>query len=509
MLRRVRIADGEPVALESAVFPADRAVLLLGGDLERDSLHAALVAAGVVPTAGRGALSAEAADPRGRAAPGHQARPAAASSERRTRSTARTVSRSNGPRAAYDRATHGSRRRLRRRVGDQLVIGAEADDDARAHGARAGVVGTGFIGVVHVEALRRLGVDVAGVVGSSPERAERQADRAGLRQLRGAARGRARRRRPPHDPEPPPLPAGEAGARGRQARRLREAARADRRAVGRARSAGRAERARPLHELQHPLLPAWCSRRVRSLAAATLGEIWNVHGGYLQDWLLRPTPTGTGGSSRSKGGDLRAVGDIGSHWLDLAQFVTGLRVESVFADLATTIPVRRRPTGRGRNLRRGRRTSSACDAPMATEDFAHLLLRFRGGARGSAVVSQVSAGRKNSLRFEVDGSRDAARLGLRAARGAVARPPRRAERAPAPQPGAARRRGPRDDVAPRRARRGLRRHVQGALSRCLPAVAAGGPPDEPDYPTFRDGHVENVLGEAIAQRSRMSSAGWR
>jgi GntR family transcriptional regulator len=62
VLRRVRIADGEPVALESAVFPADRAGLLLERDLERDSLHAALVAAGVVPTAGRGALSAEAAD---------------------------------------------------------------------------------------------------------------------------------------------------------------------------------------------------------------------------------------------------------------------------------------------------------------------------------------------------------------------------------------------------------------------------------------------------------------
>ena len=79
------------------------------------------------------------------------------------------------------------------------------------------------------------------------------------------------------------------------------------------------------------------------VAAGALGQVWNVHGGYLQDWLLLPTDWNWR-LEPEKGGALRAVADIGSHWLDLVQFVTGLRVSSLLADLATVIPVRRRPT---------------------------------------------------------------------------------------------------------------------------------------------------------------------
>ena len=75
-----------------------------------------------------------------------------------------------------------------------------------------------------------------------------------------------------------------------------------------------------------------------------LGEVWNAHGGYLQDWLQQPTDWNWR-LEPERGGELRAVGDIGSHWLDLVQFVTGMRVESLLADLATAIPVRRRPVG--------------------------------------------------------------------------------------------------------------------------------------------------------------------
>src|SRR5436305_290831 len=80
------------------------------------------------------------------------------------------------------------------------------------------------------------------------------------------------------------------------------------------------------------------------VARGELGEIWNVHGGYLQDWLLFPTDWNWR-LDPAQGGELRAVADIGSHWLDLVQVVAGLEIEEVFADLATTIPVRRRPTG--------------------------------------------------------------------------------------------------------------------------------------------------------------------
>jgi predicted dehydrogenase len=134
-----------------------------------------------------------------------------------------------------------------------------------------------------------------------------------------------------------------------------------------------------------------------------LDEIWNVHGAYLQDWLLYRTDWNWR-LEPEKGGALRAVGDIGSHWLDLVQFVTGLEVEAVFADLATAIPVRQRPTGEVETFAAADDVERV-DEPMATEDLAHILVRFCGGARGSCVVSQVSAGRKNAIRFEVDGSR--------------------------------------------------------------------------------------------------------
>ena len=159
--------------------------------------------------------------------------------------------------------------------------------------------------------------------------------------------------------------------------------------------------------------------------------MWNVHGGYLQDWLLYPTDWNWR-LEPDKGGELRAIGDIGSHWMDLAQFVSGQRIVELCADLATTIPVRRRPLGEVETF------SSAADveredAPMSTEDIGHVLVRFDGGARGAFKVSQGSAGRKNYLHFEVDGSAVGARLERGAPRGAVARPARRAERHPAAQ----------------------------------------------------------------------------
>ena len=86
---------------------------------------------------------------------------------------------------------------------------------------------------------------------------------------------------------------------------------------------------------------AW-SARARGVGRARRA-VWNVHGGYLQDWLLYPTDWNW--RLEPKGGALRAVADIGSHWMDLAQWVSGRRIEAVFADLTTTLPVRQRPAG--------------------------------------------------------------------------------------------------------------------------------------------------------------------
>lgn len=135
-----------------------------------------------------------------------------------------------------------------------------------------------------------------------------------------------------------------------------------------------------------------------------LGEIYIVQGSYLQDWLLLPTDWNWR-LEPELGGDMRAVADIGSHWLDLVTFITGLEVETVFAEFETFIPTRRKPTTPIDTFRGKLETAiEYVEQPIHTEDYATVLLRFKGGARGVLTVSQVSAGRKNRLYYEIDGS---------------------------------------------------------------------------------------------------------
>jgi predicted dehydrogenase len=229
-----------------------------------------------------------------------------------------------------------------------------------------------------------------------------------------------------------------------------------------------------------------------------LGDLFILQGSYLQDWLLLPTDWNWR-LDPALGGELRAVADIGSHWLDLTQFVTGLRIEAVCADLFTTVPVRRRPTGPVEAFAvadEGERE----DVRMASEDAANVLVRFEGGARGSFVVSQVSAGRKNSLSFEVDGSRGSVAWSSERNeelwRGHRERPSEVAPRDPTQA------HGPVPGSLPAGHAEGFADTFKELYRAVYRAVEAGGPPAEPDYPTFRDGHVENVLGDAIALSSR-------
>ena len=201
------------------------------------------------------------------------------------------------------------------------------------------------------------------------------------------------------------------------------------------------------------------------VATGELGDVRLVTGRYFQDWLLLDTDWNWR-LEPDRGGALRAVGDIGSHWLDLVAFITGQRVTSVMADLATFIPTRRQPAGPVETFSTERATETL-ERDIGTEDVATILLRFENGARGSVAISQLSPGRKNSLQYEVDGSRGGRVLGLRAAGPDVDRPSRSAQRDPHPQPGAhgPGRAGRR--VAAGRARRGIRGHLQGALPRHL------------------------------------------
>jgi predicted dehydrogenase len=364
---------------------------------------------------------------------------------------------------------------------------------------KAGVVGTGFIGVVHVDALRRLGVEVLGVVGSTPERAAAKGLAAAYDSyddLLADERVDVVHLTTPnylHHPQ------------------VRQALAAGKHVVCEKPLAVTSEQSAELVELAagaglvnctnfnlrfYPLVQE-ARERIR---ARELGELWNVHGGYLQDWLAHPTDWNWR-LEEEKAGALRAVGDIGSHWMDLAQFVTGLRIVEVFADLATMIPIRQRPTGEVETFA-SVKAADLEDVAVTTEDIAHILLRFENDARGSLVVSQVSVGRKNSLRVEIDGSS-----------GALAWDSERNEELWL---------GRRDEPNETLIRNAALMHPAAAARTQLPVahaegfadtfrelyravyadVARGRPSDEPDYPTFRDGHVENVLCDAVALSNR-------
>ena len=136
-----------------------------------------------------------------------------------------------------------------------------------------------------------------------------------------------------------------------------------------------------------------------------LGKIHSIHGSYLQDWLLYPTDWNWRLLPK-EGGALCCVADIGSHWIDMVMFVTGLKVTEVMADLGTSIPVRKRPLGKVETFA-GKTDQAYEEVEVSGDDYANILFHFDNGAKGNLAVSQVSAGRKNRLQYEIDGSESA------------------------------------------------------------------------------------------------------
>ncbi len=134
-----------------------------------------------------------------------------------------------------------------------------------------------------------------------------------------------------------------------------------------------------------------------------LGRIAHVNGSYMQDWLLKQTDYNWR-LLADEGGELRAVGDIGTHWLDTVQFILGSPVSEVLADLGTLHATRKRPAGEVQTFA-DTSLLEQIEYAVDTEDFASVLLRFADGARGNLAVSQVAAGRKNCIRIAIYGSR--------------------------------------------------------------------------------------------------------
>lgn len=138
--------------------------------------------------------------------------------------------------------------------------------------------------------------------------------------------------------------------------------------------------------------------------AGELGDLHSVFGSYQQDWLLYDTDYNWRVLAEEQG-QLRAVADIGTHWIDLVQNITGRKVEEVFADLRVLHPIRKRPLGEVQTFT-GKADSHDATEPIqiTTDDYGTVLLRLEGGIRGALFVSQVTPGLKNCLRYEISGS---------------------------------------------------------------------------------------------------------
>ena len=267
----------------------------------------------------------------------------------------------------------------------------------------AAVIGTGFIGSVHIGALRRLGIPVAGVLGSSPERGRARAAALGLPAYATLADLLADPAvttvhvTSPNDLHYPQVKAILAAGRHvicEKPLAMTSAQSAE--MVALAKATGRV--AAVCYNIRfYPL-----NQHARGLVAAgTLGDIRLITGHYHQDWLAKETDWNWR-LVPSAGGTLRSVGDIGTHWYDLVTFIAGERPTHVLADLQTFIPVRQRPAGPVETFAAAAGPTRA--EPIETDDAAQILLRFASGARAAFTTSQVSHGRKNSLRWDIAGS---------------------------------------------------------------------------------------------------------
>lgn len=168
------------------------------------------------------------------------------------------------------------------------------------------------------------------------------------------------------------------------------------------------------------------------MRAGSLGRLFASHGSYLQDWMLLETDYNWRVDA-ALGGASRAVADIGSHWCDTVQYVTGRRITGVMADLSTVWPTRKASAGGHQTFSHDEQAEYE-DKPVTTEDFGSVLFRFDDGSKGSFSVSQVSAGRKNRLTFEINGSEQSVAWDQKSA-AAVGRPSRGANQILCDDPG--------------------------------------------------------------------------
>ncbi|TVY08336.1 Gfo/Idh/MocA family protein [Paenibacillus cremeus] len=278
---------------------------------------------------------------------------------------------------------------------------------------KAAIIGTGFIGPTHLEAIRRLGfVEVVALVESNQAKADKKAAELGIPKAYGDYREMLQ------DPEIQVVHNCTPNHLHFQINK--DIILAGKHVLSEKPLAVSNEESAELLRLvqdrgvvhgvnfnyrQFPII-----RQLKSMVQYDeMGKVNLLHGSYLQDWLLYETDYNWRLAPET-GGKSRAVADIGSHWCDTVQYVTGKKITEVFADLSTVIPVRKKamhqaPTDESHQSQTDTQYE---EIPIQTEDYASVLLRFEDGSKGVFTVSQVSAGRKNRLSFELNGSRKSA-----------------------------------------------------------------------------------------------------
>jgi predicted dehydrogenase len=233
-----------------------------------------------------------------------------------------------------------------------------------------------------------------------------------------------------------------------------------------------------------------------------LGEVYSIMGSYLQDWLFLQTDYNWR-LEPDKSGDSRAIADIGSHLLDITEYVTGLKITAVMADFSTVHKTRLKPlkaieTYSGKMLT----PADYQEVPINTEDHATVLLRFDNGSKGSITVSQVNAGRKNRLNIEIAGSVSAFEFNSERPNELWIGKREKANEQLMKDPSLVHREVSSLVSFPGGHNEGFPDTSKQLFKEVYAAVAAGKQPEQPTFPTFADGLRELLIGERIVESNK-------
>lgn len=246
-------------------------------------------------------------------------------------------------------------------------------------------------------------------------------------------------------------------------------------------------------------------RHLQSVFDEEIGNVYLVHGHYLQDWLFYNTDYNWRLETEVSG-ESRAFADIGSHWCDLIQFITGLKIKKVFADLLTIHQVRKKPAHSVETFKgnEGGQSSQTSDVKISTEDAGSVLFSLENGAKGAFTVSQVSAGRKNHFWFEIDGSKKAASWNQENPNELWIGYREKANEIMIKDPSLLSAESRKFAHYPGGHPEGYPDGPKNLFMGVYDFIREGKDPrkDKPDFPTFMDGHQENKIVEAILKSNK-------